>query len=473
MRRIACDLCVIGAGPGGLTAASAAAQLGRQVVLIERDAMGGDCLNRGCVPSKALIAAARHAHLIRSAADFGIAPSEPVIDFSRVMAHVHAVMASIEPDDSQERFEALGCTVIRKAARFLDHSTLEAGEFHVKARRFVIATGSSPWLPSLPGLESVPYFTSDNIFDSVALPKRLIVLGAGPMGLELAQAFRRLGSEVIVLEALAPLAGHDPELVRILLDALRREAVEIVSACKVASVREGPLGIAVSVEMAGAAREVEGSHLLLAAGRRANVDDLNLEAAGVEFSARGIRVDARLRTTNPRVYAVGDVAGGLQFTHIAAHQAGLVIRNALFRQPVRYDRAKMPSAIFTDPELAQVGLTEAEAAERGLSRKILRWPLSRSDRARIERRPQGLLKVVIGRGGRVIGAGLVGLHAGELILPWARMVAAGERIGSMARTVVPYPTLSEESRRVALTNYRGLASNPWVRRVIDMVSSLG
>jgi pyruvate/2-oxoglutarate dehydrogenase complex dihydrolipoamide dehydrogenase (E3) component len=473
MRRIACDLCVIGAGPGGLTAASAAAQLGRQVVLVERDAMGGDCLNRGCVPSKALLAAARHAHLIRSAADFGIAPSEPVIDFSRVMAHVHAVMASIEPDDSQERFEALGCTVIRKAARFLDHSTLEAGEFHVKARRFVIATGSSPWLPSLPGLESVPYFTSDNIFDSVALPKRLIVLGAGPMGLELAQAFRRLGSEVIVLEALAPLAGHDPELVRILLDALRREAVEIVSACKVASVREGPLGIAVSVEMAGAAREVEGSHLLLAAGRRANVDDLNLEAAGVEFSARGIRVDARLRTTNPRVYAVGDVAGGLQFTHIAAHQAGLVIRNALFRQPVRYDRAKMPSAIFTDPELAQVGLTEAEAAERGLSRKILRWPLSRSDRARIERRPQGLLKVVIGRGGRVIGAGLVGLHAGELILPWARMVAAGERIGSMARTVVPYPTLSEESRRVALTNYRGLASNPWVRRVIDMVSSLG
>lgn len=473
MRRIACDLCVIGAGPGGLTAASAAAQLGRQVVLIERDAMGGDCLNRGCVPSKALLAAARHAHLIRSAADFGIAPSEPVIDFSRVMAHVHAVMASIEPDDSQERFEALGCTVIRKAARFLDRSTLEAGEFHVKARRFVIATGSSPWLPSLPGLESVPYFTSDNIFDSVALPKRLIVLGAGPMGLELAQAFRRLGSEVIVLEALAPLAGHDPELVRILLDALRREAVEIVSACKVASVREGPLGIAVSVETAGAAREVEGSHLLLAAGRRANVDDLDLEAAGVEFSARGIRVDARLRTTNPRVYAVGDVAGGLQFTHIAAHQAGLVIRNALFRQPVRYDRAKMPSAIFTDPELAQVGLTEAEAAERGLSRKILRWPLSRSDRARIERRPQGLLKVVIGRGGRVIGAGLVGLHAGELILPWARMVAAGEKIGSMAKTVVPYPTLSEESRRVALTNYRGLASNPWVRRVIDMVSSLG
>jgi pyruvate/2-oxoglutarate dehydrogenase complex dihydrolipoamide dehydrogenase (E3) component len=200
---------------------------------------------------------------------------------------------------------------------------------------------------------------------------------------------------------------------------------------------------------------------------------LDLEAAGVEFSARGIRVDARLRTTNPRVYAVGDVAGGLQFTHIAAHQAGLVIRNALFRQPVRYDRAKMPSAIFTDPELAQVGLTEAEAVERGLSRKILRWPLSKSDRARIERRPQGLLKVVIGRGGRVIGAGLVGLHAGELILPWARMVAAGEKIGSMAKTVVPYPTLSEESRRVALTNYRGLASNPWVRRVIDMVSSLG
>jgi pyruvate/2-oxoglutarate dehydrogenase complex dihydrolipoamide dehydrogenase (E3) component len=471
MRQIACDLCIIGAGPGGLTVASAAAQLGRKVVLVERGKMGGDCLNHGCVPSKALIAAARHAHGFRSAGKFGIAAAEPLVDFAKVMAHVHDVMASIEPDDSQERFEKLGCTVIRETGRFSDDSTLEAGDHSIKARRFVIATGSSPHVPSIGGLKSVPYFTSDTIFDNTILPEHLIVIGAGAMGLELAQAFRRLGSRVTVLEALSPLAGHDPELAAIVLKALAGEKIEIIFPCKVGSVRKGAHGIALSIEEGATPRELAASHLLLASGRRPNVEHLNLESAGIKFSDRGIEVDARLKTSNPRVYAVGDVLGGLQFTHVAAHQAGLVVRNALFRQPVRYNRDHMPWAVYTDPEFSGAGVMEDEAIGHRLSPKVLRWPLSRGDRARIERRADGLYKVILDRRNNVIGAAIVAPHAGELILPWTRMIANRRKIASMAESVIPYPAFSDDSRRVALTNYAALSANPWVRRFIDVVSS--
>jgi pyruvate/2-oxoglutarate dehydrogenase complex dihydrolipoamide dehydrogenase (E3) component len=473
MKQIACDVCIIGAGSGGLTVASAAAQLGRKTVLIERGKMGGDCLNYGCVPSKALIAAARHAHAFRCAADFGIAASEPLVDFSKVIEHVHAVMASIEPDDSQERFEKLGCIVIRSSGRFLDASTLEAGDVRIKARRFVIAAGSTPAVPPLDGLKEVPYFTSDTIFDNRILPDHLIVIGAGAIGLELAQAFRRLGSQVTLLEALTPLPKHDPELTGIILAALRREAIEIIFPCKVGSVRRLAGGIGFAIEAGGMPREIAGTHLLIATGRRPNMEGLDLEAAGIDSSDHGIKVDAGLRTSNPAVYAIGDIIGGLQFTHVANHQASLVIRNAMFRQAVRYDRVKMPSVIYTDPEIAHVGLTEAEAAERGLVPKILRWPLRLSDRARIERRTEGVLKIILDRKNRVIGASIVGLDAGELILPWTQMVAGQQKIGSMASAVAPYPTLSDASKRVALINYQALASNPWVRRIVDMVTSFG
>jgi pyruvate/2-oxoglutarate dehydrogenase complex dihydrolipoamide dehydrogenase (E3) component len=473
MKQIACDLCIIGAGSGGLTVASAAARLGRKTVLIERGKMGGDCLNYGCVPSKALIAAARHAHGFRRASDFGIAASEPVIDFSKVIDHVRAVIASIEPDDSQEHFEKLGCIVIRSSARFVDASTLEAGDIRIKARRFVIAAGSTPAVPPIDGLGQVPYFTSDTIFDNKILPQHLIVIGAGAVGLELAQAFRRLGSQVTLLEAASPLPSYDPELTGIVLAALRREAIEIIFPCKVRSVRRSSGGIDLAIEAGGMLREIAGTHLLLATGRRPNVESLNLNAAGIESSEQGIKVDAGLKTSNPRIYAVGDILGGLQLTHVAGHQAGLVVRNALFRQPVRYDRVEMPSVIYTDPEIARVGLTEAEAAEAGLAPKLLQWPLSRSDRARIERRTEGALKIVLDRKNRVIGASMVGIDAGELILTWTQMVGARKKIGSMARAVVPYPSFSDVSKRVALTNYQAIASNPWLRRAIDMLASFG
>jgi len=471
MRQIACDLCIIGAGPGGLTVASAAAQLGRKVVLVERGRMGGDCLNRGCVPSKALIAASRQAHCFRSAGRFGIAAAEPMVDFTKVMAHVHDVMASIEPDDSHERFEKLGCMVIRETGRFINATTLEAGDHSIQARRFVIATGSSPHVPSIDGLANVPYFTSDTVFDNTVLPEHLIVIGAGAMGLELGQAFRRLGSRVTVLEALSPLAGHDPELAGTVLKTLAGEKLEIISPCKIRSVRRTARGIALSIEEAAIGRELEASHLLFASGRRPNVEHLNLEAAGIAYSDRGIEVDARLKTSNPRVYAVGDVLGGLKFTHVAAHQAGLVVRNALFRQPLRYHRDHMPWAIYTDPEFSGAGLMEAKAIERRLSPKVLRWPLSRGDRARIELRADGLYKIILDRRDNVIGAGIVAPHAGELILPWTRLIANRRKIASMAGSVIPYPAFSDDSRRVALTNYAGLSANPWVRRFIDVLSS--
>ncbi|HEY7764826.1 MAG TPA: FAD-dependent oxidoreductase [Aestuariivirgaceae bacterium] len=473
LNEIACDLCVIGAGPGGLTVASAAAQLGRKVVLIERAAMGGDCLNYGCVPSKALIAAARRAHDVRFAREFGIVAGEIRIDFAHVMERVREAIAAIAPDDSQERFENLGCTVIRAEARFVDGATVAAGNARIKARRFVIAAGSSPAVPPIDGLGQVPYFTSETIFESRVLPERLLVLGAGPMGLELAQAFRRLGSEVVVLDMAQPLAGRDPELAQLLLEVLEREGVRIVSSCKVRSIRSAGRDIALSVETGAGTQEMKASHLLLAAGRRPNVEGLDLERAGMAFSQEGIGVDARLRTTNPRVYAIGDIRGGLHFTHVAAHQARLVVRNALFRLPVRYDWTSMPWAIFTDPQFAGVGLTEAEAAARGLGPKILRWPLARSDRARIERRPHGLFKIVLDHRSRVIGAGIVAPEAGELILPWAELAAKRRSIRALSDAVLPYPTLSQESPRISLAAYAGLAGNPWLRRALDMLSSLG
>ena len=473
MREIAADLCIIGAGPAGLTVASAASQLGRKTVLVEKGNMGGDCLNRGCVPSKALIAAARHAHAIRSGCNFGIDAGEPAIDFARVMSHVQGAIAAIAPDDAQERFERLGCIVFREEAAFLDRHTLRAGETTVKARRFVIASGSSPNVPAIQGLSAVPFFTSDSIFDNKVLPHRLVILGAGPMGLEMAQAFRRLGSDVLLIEAEVPLASEDRELARILLECLTREGIRLMVSARVRSISTSQHALSLEVETAGGTEKIETSHLLVAAGRRPNVDGLGLDRAGVEFGAQGIRVDAGLRTTNPRIYAIGDVRGGLQFTHVAAHQASLVVRNALFRQPVRYEPAHMPRVVFTDPELAQAGLTEAEAAGRGISPKVLRWSLGRSDRARIDGRAEGLFKIILGRGGRVIGAGIVAPGAGELILPWTQMIASRQKIAAMAGAPAPYPTLSEDSRKVALTNYAAISANPWLRRALDMLSSFG
>lgn len=461
------DLAVIGAGSGGLTVAAAAAQFGQRVVLFEQGEMGGDCLNDGCVPSKALLAAARQAQAMRGAARFGIAPVEPDVDFAAVMAHVRGVIAAIAPNDSQQRFEGLGVTVVRARARFRDARTLEAAGDSFTARRIVIATGSRPAVPPIPGLAEVPFLTNETLFDNDVLPRHLVIIGGGPIGLEMAQAHRRLGARVTVIEAAAPLAQDDPELAAVVLARLTAEGIEILPATAVTrvSARDG----AIAVEAGG--QVISASHLLVAAGRRPNVEDLGLEAAGIAFTARGITVDGGLRTSNRHAYAIGDVAGG-RFTHEAGYQAGIVLRNALFALPARA-RAMIPHVTYTDPELAQAGLTEAAArAAHGEAIRVLRWPFRENDRAQAEGNVEGLVKVIATRRGRILGAGIVGAGAGELIQPWILAMERGLKLGAVAGSVLPYPTRGEASRRAAIGYFSGFASNPLVRRVIGLVNRL-
>jgi pyruvate/2-oxoglutarate dehydrogenase complex dihydrolipoamide dehydrogenase (E3) component len=470
---IACDLCVIGAGSAGLSVAAAAARFGERVVLIEKAKMGGDCLNYGCVPSKALIAAARHAHCVSAAQAFGIATAKPRIDFAAVQAHVQGVIAAIAPNDSQERFEKLGVQVIRAPAQFTDHQTVVAGGGAIRARRFVIATGSTPAVPPIPGLDTVDYLTNETVFANRTAPQRLIVIGAGPVGLELAQAHRRLGCEVIVLEAEVPLAKEDPDLVPVVLDRLAQEGIEILAGSMVTRAVRAETGMEITFTRGGKSATVSGSHLLVATGRVPAVAGLGLEAAGIAYSKSGITVDAGLRTSNRKVYAIGDVTGGLQFTHVGSYHAGLVIKSALFGLPVRASNDHIPRVTFTDPELAHVGLTEADARARGGTVSVLRAPFGDNDRAQAERRTEGLIKVVAGGRGRILGATIVGQGAGELILPWGLALSSRLTLKDMVDTVVAYPTLGEISRRVAIDHYSGLTANRWVRRLIGVVKWFG
>ena len=462
------DLAIIGAGSGGLSVAAAAAQFGQKVILFEKGKMGGDCLNYGCVPSKALIAAAKHAHVFRTSGPYGIAAAEPKVDFKKVRDHIRKVIAAIEPHDSAARFEKLGVKVVPGAAKFRDAKTLESGGGIFSAKRIVIATGSRPAVPAIPGLETVAYFTNETIFENSVLPKHLIIIGGGAIGMELAQAHRRLGSAVTVIEAFTPLAKDDPELAAVVLESLRRDGVKIFAETAIKKISKAKSGIA--IETAGHGK-ITGSHLLVATGRAANVEGLNLEAAGVVYTAKGVTVDKGLRTSQKHIYAIGDVAGGLQFTHVANYHAGLVIRNTLFRLSVSNRCDIIPHVTFSEPELAQVGFTEAQALkDYGPSIKVVRWPFLDNDRAQAEGKTTGLIKAVIGKRGRILGVGIVGANAGEVIQPWVLAMNEGLKIRAIAGMVAPYPTLGEINRRVAVNYFSGLASNPWLRRVIRLVS---
>lgn len=450
MESIEADICVIGAGSGGLSVAAGASQMGASVVLLERGKMGGDCLNYGCVPSKAMIAAGHAAELFRTSGPFGVAQQEPVVDFGQVHKHVHDVIGAIEPNDSVERFEGLGVRVIQAAGKFVGNREAIAGDTRVKAKYFVVATGSSAAVPPIPGLADVPYLTNETVFDRTECPEHLLVVGGGPIGCELAQAHRRLGAKVTILEMFDILAKDDPEAAEVVRHQLQREGVTVREGIKVSRVSQSDGGIAVEIEGDAGVETVSGSHVLLAAGRRPNLDGLDLDAAGIAHSPKGIEVDARLRTTNKRVFAIGDVAGALQFTHVAGYHAGIVIRNALFKLPAKVNYRAIPWVTYTDPELANVGLTETEAKERlGGDIRILRWPFAENDRAQAERKTDGFVKVIADRKGRIHGACIVGPHAGELILPWVLAVEKGLKIGAMASIVAPYPTLSEVSKRAA------------------------
>ncbi|HSO48221.1 MAG TPA: FAD-dependent oxidoreductase, partial [Rhizobiaceae bacterium] len=414
------DICVIGAGSGGLSVAAAAASFGATVVLIEKGEMGGDCLNYGCVPSKALLAAGKHAQMVREAPAFGVmADPQVTVNFPKVAAHVRSVIEAIAPNDSQERFTALGVTVLRHHARFTGPDTVEAGDATIRARRFVIATGSAPFVPPIPGIEDVPYFTNETLFSSKARLAHLVIIGGGPIGMEMAQAHRRLGCEVTVIEAAKALAREDPELASVVIAGLVREGVSIREGAKVTRIDRHGRGVRVSFESADGPGKVDGSHLLVAVGRKPNLDGLGLEAAGIKFDRQGIKAGANLRTTNRRVYVVGDAAGSAQFTHVAGYHAGIVIRALLFRLPAKADLSAVPRVTYTDPELAHVGLDEQAARDKHKTISIARWPFAENDRAQAERRTEGLVKLIADRKGRILGASIVGAHAGELIAFWA------------------------------------------------------
>lgn len=470
------DICIIGAGSGGLSLAAGAAQLGRKVVLIEKHKMGGDCLNTGCVPSKALLAAGKAAHNVRTSGRFGVNGHEPEIDFAKVHDHVHRVIAAIEPNDSVERFEGLGVQVIQAAARFTGPDTVETDQGHrVTAKRFVIATGSRAAVPPVPGIESVPYLTNESIFERKAAPGHLLVIGGGPIGLEMAQAHRRLGAKVTVFERNGIMPKDDPELVAVIRKALASEGVDIREGVEILRVEPSGNGIAVVLKSGQGEERVEGTDLLVAAGRKANVDNLGLEAAGIEYSPRGITVDDGLRSpSNRRVYAIGDVAGGPQFTHVAGYHAGIVIKSMLFKLPAKVDYKALPWVTYTEPELAHVGMTEATAKERhGDKVRVVRWALHENDRAQAELATEGLAKVVTDAKGRVLGASIVGHHAGELIQPWALAITAGLKLNAFTSMIAPYPTLGEINKRAAGAFFTPKLFSAGTKRLVGFLAKFG
>jgi pyruvate/2-oxoglutarate dehydrogenase complex dihydrolipoamide dehydrogenase (E3) component len=439
------DLCVIGAGSAGLSLAAGAVQMGASVVLIEKHLMGGDCLNFGCVPSKALLAAAHAAHAARGGAAFGVTAT-PAIDFGTVMRHVQDVIGTIAPHDSEERFRGLGVEVIRAPGQFVAPDLVEAGGERIRARRVAIATGSRAAIPAVPGLADLPFLTNETVFGLGVLPSHLVVLGGGPIGAEMAQAFRRLGAEVTIVERATLLPRDEPEAAAVLRAALLAEGVTLIERAEISAARQDGAGIALDLVGRG---PVIGSHLLVAAGRRPNIEALGLDAAGIAATPRGITVDARLRTSNRRVLALGDVAGGPAFTHIAGYHAGIAVQNILFGLPARVDYAALPWVTYTDPEIAQAGLTEAAAREAGHAPKAITVPLSGNDRAVAERATQGFVKLVLGARGRILGGTIVAPHAGETI--GLVGLAIQKRLGAaaLARMVAPYPTIAEAVKRAA------------------------
>ncbi|MCQ8184929.1 dihydrolipoyl dehydrogenase family protein [Parvularcula maris] len=453
-KRIKVDACVIGAGSGGLTAAGGLGALGRKVVLVEGGKMGGDCLNYGCVPSKTLIASAKTAHTMRDAARFGITPVEPEVQFLDVIGRVQQVIADLAHHDSEERMkEEFNVDTIRAYARFTGPREVTAGDTVIEAKHFVIATGSSAFVPPIEGLKEAGYLTNESVFEQTFQPRHLIVLGGGPIGMEMAQAHRLLGSKVTVIEKGKIFGKDDPELVAVVRKRLDADGIDILEdfeAKKVA--KDGDTFTVTIVHEDGTERTVEGDQLLVAVGRRPNVEGLDLEKAGIEYSPRGIKVDDSLKTTNSRVFAIGDVTGGLQFTHVAGYQGRLAVKNILLKALGGKNKTDhVPWVTYTEPELAHVGLTENQVKERGIKYSVVRAPFHDNDRANAEGETDGLVKVLVGSDGKILGADVVGAHAGEVVQQFALAVANGLKMSAFDKMIAPYPTLGEISKAAADT----------------------
>jgi len=472
------DIVVIGGGAGGLVVAAGGAQLGAKVALVERHKLGGDCLWYGCVPSKTLLKSARIAHQMRHADRWALAPAPPHPDLSRVMERVARVIEDIEPNDSPERFRGLGVDVIFGSGAFTGPDVFEVDGRRLSARAFVIATGSRPAVPHIPGLEATRYLTNETLFNLREPVPHLLVVGAGPIGCEMAQAFRRLGSDVTVVDV-APriLPREDDDLAAVVSNALEAEGVQLRLGASIVSCAGRAKDVRLTIRGPdGANGEITGSHLLLAAGRTANVESLGLDAAGVDVLNGRIVTENGVRTTNPRIYVIGDAAGGYQFTHLAEHHAGIVLRHALFRMRWVKPSPVVPWCTFTDPELARVGLSETEAADQGIAHRVYRFPFADLDRARTEDETEGLAKIVTDPKGKLLGAAIVGAHAGELIAEYGLAVAKGMNAKEMTGIIHAYPTLAQINRRVADQRLKeGLTPNAklWIRRLFGLRGARG
>ncbi|WP_299146791.1 FAD-dependent oxidoreductase [uncultured Tateyamaria sp.] len=467
MKRIKTDILIIGAGSGGLSVAAGASQMGAKVVLLEGHKMGGDCLNYGCVPSKALIASGKAAHAQSRSAAYGVAEVAPQVDYAAAKDHVQDVIAQIEPVDSQERFESFGVEVIREFGHFISDTEVQAGDTVITARRIVIATGSSPLVPPIDGIDTVPCLTNESLWELRERPDHLLIIGGGPIGMEMAQAHVRLGSRVTVIEGDKALGKDDREMAEVVLKNLRAEGIEIAEDALASKIEGGEGAVTVHTKDG---RGFSGSHLLVAVGRKTNTDTLNLEAAGIETTKTGVKVDDAMKTTNRRVYAIGDAAGGLQFTHVAGYHAGVIIRSMLFGLPSKAKTSHIPWATYTDPELAQVGLTEAQARTlHGDRLEVVRFHYEHNDRAIAERKTTGLIKVMVVKG-RPVGASIAGHQAGELINLWALVLANNMKMSQVAAMVAPYPTIGEVNKRAAGAYFSPrLFESDLVKRVVGLV----
>lgn len=462
-------LVVVGGGTAGLVCAAGAATLGAKVALVERHLLGGDCLNFGCVPSKALLRAARAAAEVRRAATFGVRVSGEVeVDFAAVMQRMRQLRAALAPHDSAQRLAGLGVDVYLGTARFVGRDALRVGEQVLRFGRAVIATGGRPAVPEIPGLAAAGYLTNETVFALTGLPPRLAVVGGGPIGCELAQAFARFGSQVVLVQRGAHvLMREDREAAEFVEQSLRFDGVDVRCRATIEAVSATDAGNRLTLHWGGAAEHITVDAILVAAGRRPNVEDLDLDAAGVKLDARGhVWVDDRLRTTNRRIFAAGDVCSRFQFTHAADGMARLVLRNALFLGRQKASRLVIPWCTYTDPEVARVGLSATEAEQRNVPVDTIDIPLGRVDRAVLDGQDQGLVRIVLRRGSdRLLGATIVAAHAGEMIAPLTLAIQHRLGLKRLGEVIHPYPTLCEVLRKAADTFQRARLT-PAVKKLL-------
>lgn len=466
------DLCVIGGGAGGTAIAVAAVALGRSVALIEKGKLGGDSLHYGCVPAKVLQAAAKRAHDMTTSWTFGIAPAQPLIDLQALNEQVRDVIERVGLNSSAARLAGLGVRVIPAAATFVDKSTVKAGERRVTARHFVVATGSSPEIPSIEGLDDVPYLTSETLFENIPPLPELLILGAGAQALELAQSFRRLGSAVTILCEARALADEDPEMAAVISARLAQEGIVIREGVRVerASRRQDRVGLEV---VANGKREIiDGTHVLVCGERRPNIADLGLTVAGVASGPDGIVVDRKLRTRNGRIFAIGGAIGAHSAT-AAREQAAVLVRRLVLGLPATFSGHTLPRLVFTEPQLASIGLSEDAASTKRAKVRVLRWPYYENDRAQAEAAVEGHIKVMVDENGSILGASIAGAGAVEQISLWSLALSQGLRISDMARWPLPYPTYSEISNRAAVRYYATFRGNTIFRKIIALLAKLG